>query len=803
MLRLPTLRARAFRPCSFRSHFRLVSTAPPLIRIKDATFYKNYPTAEDEAKGTNLPLFPNLNFTLPSAPGKEGPQHWAVIGHPARSEFLDVIRGSNICIPPNARSYPYLLTDEIAKKDPRLRYPGNTIQYIGFSGEGSNAIGGTRGAYLSARYESLREETDWTVEQYLRGQTSLNPLEEERKGTVHDESLFSQVTTELRLGELLDMPVANLSNGQTRRTRIAKALLGKPELLLLDDPFMGLDPATVRSISGLLHRLAEKADPRLVLSLRPQDRIPDWITHLLVVGKSNSVVFQGPRTEAEEVFGVWRFLAQTGGSRRYGEDDYQQLRAQAQADMDSGKLDKQLIYDLHSNNKKVKTPDMAIIKDGEPLVEMDGVRVQYGDKVVLGNWAQNIRQKPKEGLSWTVRRGQRWAILGPNGSGKTTLLSLITSDHPQAYALPIKLFGRSRLPEPGKPAISLFELQSRLGHSSPEIHAFFPRQLTIREAVESAFAETFLSKPSLNYEHDLDVSAALRFFKPELDLNYDKEDPSSSVVSINKKHFPKMKRNYDKQSFFLPDHEVDYADSITFGQLSTSQQRLVLFLRALIHKPDIIILDEPFSGMSSSVRDKCIHFLEAGEHFSVQTTAIRRAGGKNPWSRGLLSETKAEAKSGAGSDSPVSTSEGEKAQEPKLPRPKGYIKKADRHKYEGFEEAETTKTIPKPPTPPKRHTGISDDQALIMISHLREEIPDIVRHYMRLPTTAEGDESGLDFRFGYLKLQSTLSAPDVWDLAWTPGDQFVKKGARKNFRRVDPNKKDKEIDENVFEWYSI
>lgn len=237
MLRLPALRARSIRPCSFRPPFRLVTTAPPLIHIKDATFYKNYPTADDEAKGVNPPIFPNLNFSLPSAPGKKGRQHWAVIGYPSRSEFLNVLRGSHICLPPNGRSYPYLLTDEIAKKDPRLRYPGNAIQYVGFSGEGSGAIGGTRGAYLSARYESLREETDWTVQQYLRGQMSLNPLEEEKEGTVRDEALFSQVTTQLRLRELLDMPVANLSNGQTRRARIAKALLGKPELLLLEDPF--------------------------------------------------------------------------------------------------------------------------------------------------------------------------------------------------------------------------------------------------------------------------------------------------------------------------------------------------------------------------------------------------------------------------------------------------------------------------------------------------------------------------------------------------------------------------------------
>ncbi|KAL4925134.1 putative ABC transporter [Aspergillus undulatus] len=757
MLRLPTLRTRSIRPCSLRPRFRAISSAPPLIRIENASFYEKYPTAEDEAKGENRALFSKLNFDLPSVPGEEGYQHWAIIGPPERSQFLDILRGKHICIPPTGRSYPYLLTDEVAKKDPRLRYPGHAIQYVGFSGEGSNAIGGTRGAYLSARYESLREETDWTVQQYLRGQTSLNPLEEEKEGNVRDEALFSQIVEELRLANLLDMPVANLSNGQTRRARIAKALLGKPELLLLDDPFMGLDPATVRSISDLLHRLANKADPRLVLSLRPQDTIPDWITHIMLLGRSNHVLLQDTRAEAMIMFDVWSKMGVKAGSRKYKDEKAEEYSRKAQALVRKGHLDKQLIWDLGLVTPDVKDYEIFAAKDGEPLVEMDGVRVQYGKKTVLGNWTQQIRGEKKKGLHWTVRRGQRWVILGPNGSGKTTLLSLITSDHPQAYSLPIKLFGRSRLPEPGKPAISIFELQSRIGHSSPEIHAFFPRQLTIRQAIESAFAETFLSKPSLDRNRDLDISSALRFFRPELDPNYEtalKNEPPT--LSIDKTNFPKIDGKYRGPPLHPLEFEIDYADDITFGQLSSPQQRLVLFLRALIHKPDIVILDEPFSGMSSSVRDKCLHFLEAGEQLKHRTTGTRRSGWKNPWIR--TSEEAANSASGS----------------------------AGRTQPPGI-----------------RHRGLTDEQALIMISHVRDEVPDIVRHYMCLPSGQDNDATGMEFRFGNLKSKSMLNEPKVWDMAWMPFKDFKKNGARKGYRRRMPNEDWKESDEDVYEWWSF
>lgn len=139
--------------------------------------------------------------------------------------------------------------------------------------------------------------------------------------------------------------------------------------------------------------------------------------------------------------------------------------------------------------------------------------VSYGDKTVLGGWEDDNQQS---GLWWSLHRGQRCGIFGANGSGKTTMLSLITSDHPQTYSLPIKLFGRSRLPQLGQPGISVFDIQRRMGHSSPEVHAFFPKQLSVRRVLESAWADAPLSKAKLSSEEKSRVDACLRWFAREL-----------------------------------------------------------------------------------------------------------------------------------------------------------------------------------------------------------------------------------------------------------------------------------------------
>lgn len=220
------------------SHGIHTRSRPPIIQIKNATFYRQHPSSSaDQTAAPNPPLFRGLNFSLPSFSSKH--QFWVILGpsNSGKTTFLEVLRGQHLCFPPNARSYPYLSSEEIAAKEHRLRIPGRAFQYVGFNGERGGLGGaGTRGAYLSARYESRREGTDFLLLDYLKGHTELNPAEE-TEGSSYDDTLLERVITDLTLEDLVHMPVGNLSNGQTRRARIAKALLDRPEVLLLDEPF--------------------------------------------------------------------------------------------------------------------------------------------------------------------------------------------------------------------------------------------------------------------------------------------------------------------------------------------------------------------------------------------------------------------------------------------------------------------------------------------------------------------------------------------------------------------------------------
>jgi ABC-type molybdenum transport system ATPase subunit/photorepair protein PhrA len=649
------------------------STRPPIINISNGVFYRHHPSSS--VSGPNPPLFNNLNFSLPAFPLE--PHNWAILGPSSsgKTTFLRILRGQHLCFPPLARSFPYLSSDEVEQKDHRLRDPNRAIQYVGFGGEqGDLSSLRIRGAYLSARYESRREGTDFTVLNYLLGKTELNPVDE-AEGKQADEESLQRVIHDLRLNDLVDMPVSNLSNGQTRRAKIARALLGKPEVLLLDEPFMGLDPSTLMRLSPLLHDLAAANAPRLVLSLRPQDPIPDWITHLIFLRGECELAFSGRKENVLQALRDDAFHSQHSQSNIYIpvsslHEVGRKLTSEGivESEISTHKATLTASYKQSrkflASNQEVGSPESKDIATdlGEPLVEMSGVRVSYSNKTVLGNWEENVEGKTRKGLWWTVRRGHRWGIFGPNGSGKTTVLSLICSDHPQTYSLPIKLFGRSRLPEPGQRGISVFDIQARIGHSSPEIHHYMPRKLTLRQTLENAWAETFMGIPQLDSAASAAVDACLRWFEPELRRASSRQDLKVSNLS--------------------------WANDLIFGELPFSAQRVALFLRAVIKKPDLVILDEAFSGMDEMVRDKCMLFLAHGEskNFLYSTSS------SDQLQRRVIVE-----------------SDVSKAREVKV-------------------------------------GGLGPKQALLCISHVREEVPGCVREWICLPEANRQDPA----RFGRL-----------------------------------------------------
>ncbi|KAI4284816.1 MAG: hypothetical protein L6R38_001152 [Xanthoria sp. 2 TBL-2021] len=652
----------------------------PIVTIKNATFYRQHPTATeaDDAR-TNPPIFPNLTFELPSSSPRK--QHWCVIGSSStgKTTFFEILRGQHLCFPPTARSYPHLSSQDIARKDHRLRSSFRAFQYVGFAGKHGGGLrgGNTAGSYLSARYESRREATDFTVLDYLKGNIELNPSSEFPEIPNEDANL-RKVIHDLNLEELVDMPVANLSNGQTRRAKIAKALLDKPEVLLLDEPFMGLDPPTMKAISPLLHRLAEAQEPRILLSLRPQDPLPKWITHVVRLGPELRVAHQGPKSRVLRAMGIG---------------------PAARNDVKAG--DSAASKPSSPSREGLPLRGGSSGLEGQPIVEMRDIRVKYGDKVVLGNWQEVIDGEQRQGFNWTVRRGQRWVVCGLNGSGKTTLLSLICSDHPQSYSLPIRLFSLPRLPQRGTPGISIFDLQSRIGHSSPETHNFFPKHLSLRRCIESAWSDTFLSPPSLTYDRDVLVDTYLKWFEPELNPAYTPTSPSSRRIrSESVKHGGHV-------LYLGSNVATDWADNIRFADLPFSAQRVALFLRALIKKPDLVVLDEAFSGMDAALRDKCLLFLTWG------TTKVY----SKPPQRGSQSTMRV------------------------VDTPREVLD------LEGI-----------------RVEGLNSEQALIVVSHVKEEVPGLVRDWVYLPEAGTGEKA----RFGHLEgpLEGVQGGwEEIWGMA--------------------------------------
>jgi molybdate transport system ATP-binding protein len=267
------------------------------------------------------------------------------------------------------------------------------------------------------------------------------PVREFILGTgVEDDSTLIELAEKMNFLPLLDRGIRFLSTGEMRKVVICKALLQKPQLLVLDEPFDGLDVESRGILQQLIADIIAKGI-KVVLLLNRFSEILSEITHIAYV-KDCTLVISGPKEE----------LIQSAALQRLHSFHYSLPRSLPKVDGASRP---------------------APLNAGVPLIEMRDVAVRYADKYVLNR------------LSWTVKPGEHWQISGPNGAGKSTLLNLISGDNPQAYANDIKLFGRKK-----GSGESVWEIKKHIGLVSSTLQQNYGLRVSVATVGLSGFFDS-------------------------------------------------------------------------------------------------------------------------------------------------------------------------------------------------------------------------------------------------------------------------------------------------------------------------
>ena len=299
--------------------------------------------------------------------------------------------------------------------------PYENIEYIAF-----------RDSYGAADTDYYYQQR-WNTQDYGDAPTVSDVLGETAEPARRDElyKLF-------KMESLLDKPIILLSNGELRKFQLIRMLVADPRVLIIDNPFIGLDAPSRLLLDELLCDLARKSNLQIITVVSRDADIPTFTTHVVLV--KNMLV--GEKTEKSEYFANHAPVSKN--------ELPSEIREQ--------------IKDLPYKGNPVDTNRM---------VELNNTTIRYGDRTILKN------------LDWRICKGEKWALSGENGAGKSTLLSIICADNPQSYACDIALFGRKR-----GTGESIWNIKKRIGYVSPEMHRAYMVNIPAAEIVASGLFDT-------------------------------------------------------------------------------------------------------------------------------------------------------------------------------------------------------------------------------------------------------------------------------------------------------------------------
>ncbi len=303
----------------------------------------------------------------------------------------------------------------------------DNIRYIAFRDSTAASGGNDSGYFYQQRWNSTAlEESPRVCDELPEAEPATAALRER---------LFELFSME----KIYDKRLVLLSSGEMRKFQITKALLSAPQLLIMDNPFIGLDAATRDVLHKLLADLATLKSVQIIVVLSKTDDIPAFITHIIECQDRHCL----PKCSHKEY------------------DD-------RQVPLPARVLPKELRLAIE---ELPHDPDRY--PNSEMVAELRAVSICYGERTIL------------KSLDWRVRRGERWALSGENGAGKSTLLSLVCADNPQGYACDIALFGRDR-----GTGESIWDIKRHIGYVSPEMHRAYLLPNPALEIVASGLHDT-------------------------------------------------------------------------------------------------------------------------------------------------------------------------------------------------------------------------------------------------------------------------------------------------------------------------
>jgi ATPase subunit of ABC transporter with duplicated ATPase domains len=222
-------------------------------------------------------------------------------------------------------------------------------------------------------------------------------------------------------GEMMDGDVGKLSGGWKMRVALARILLMRPDAMLLDEPSNHLDLESIIWLEGFL----KSYEGALVLTSHDREFMNRIVTRIveidggLLTSYSGNYDFYEKQREVQEAqaeAAYQRQQAMLAKEMRFIERFKAQAAKAAQVQSRVKKLDKIEKVEPPKRRKTLTFEFPSCPRSGEDVVKLQSLDKRYGDRVIY------------EGLDLSIRRKERWAIMGVNGAGKSTLLKLVAGE---------------------------------------------------------------------------------------------------------------------------------------------------------------------------------------------------------------------------------------------------------------------------------------------------------------------------------------------------------------------------------------